>query len=411
MSWRANLRRASFRGVPFFVQEELGKGGRAIVVHRFPLAEEPKLEDLGRDVSRFTVTGYVIGEDYQAARDALIAACKDVPGVGSLVLPLKGELQVRCESVTWSESLREGGICAFDISFVEESSRPAPRREPDQLRLALRQVGEVLRVARIGYALFRAARGDIGGFIRDATLSWLTGEAEGFARDYLGLPGLDLSSARLAVRELLADDATDPSRTATRATAPYQALAAAPAVAAATPAVTGSGAAELATASRDDAADPGALGALLLARAGLPALVDPDDTARLADLARDAAAAAAAQALVEAAWSNADAVLAARDWLARVLEERIDVAADRGAEGDDELIIALRALSVQCRRHLTDTAARLPRRIAYAMPGPLPALALAQRLHADAGRAAELVALNAPRHPAFMPLAGVRLRP
>ena len=86
MAWRENLVPAAFRGVPFFVERHQSQAaGRRVQVHEYPGRDLPWPEDLGRRTREFEIDGYVVGDDYFAARDALLDAC-DRPGPGGLDL-------------------------------------------------------------------------------------------------------------------------------------------------------------------------------------------------------------------------------------------------------------------------------------------------------------------------------------
>lgn len=126
MAWQDRLRKASFRGVPFEIEEDSGKFGRRTETHEYPQRDKPYTEDLGRATREFNVTGFVIGPDYMDRRDALLAALEQ-GGPGALVHPWLGALQVSVGDVTVSHNLRDGGVCRFQIAFVEagELSFPA----------------------------------------------------------------------------------------------------------------------------------------------------------------------------------------------------------------------------------------------------------------------------------------------
>lgn len=78
-----------------------------------------------------------------------------------------------------------------------------------------------------------------------------------------------------------------------------------------------------------------------------------------------------------------------------------DIAAD---EMDSIVYAALTDLGAKLARHLADRALRLPQIVQYELV-PLPALALSNRIYADASRYSELIADNKIVHPAFMPRA------
>lgn len=56
--WRDRLRDASFRGVPFSVEDDEGSFGRRVQVHEYPNRDKPFTEDLGRATRRMTINAY-----------------------------------------------------------------------------------------------------------------------------------------------------------------------------------------------------------------------------------------------------------------------------------------------------------------------------------------------------------------
>ncbi|MFN3686094.1 DNA circularization N-terminal domain-containing protein [Salinarimonas sp.] len=125
MSWRNRLRAASFRGVPFHVEEVAQSGGRSLVEHDFPKRDEPYFEDMRRQTRRMVVVGYTIGPLYDIQRSALVAAC-EAEGPGTLVHPTLGEILVRCEFVGNVERREDGGFAQIDMTFVEAGGDPGP---------------------------------------------------------------------------------------------------------------------------------------------------------------------------------------------------------------------------------------------------------------------------------------------
>ncbi len=127
MSWRDELRTASFRGATFKVRSADTRVGRRNVLHQYPGKDEPYLEDLGLDADTFVVTGYVIQStendfNYFAERDLLIGALKF--GAGTLVHPFLGEKQVGLSGkASIRESFDRGGVAVFTMPFVL-SGRP-----------------------------------------------------------------------------------------------------------------------------------------------------------------------------------------------------------------------------------------------------------------------------------------------
>jgi prophage DNA circulation protein len=130
MSWRDQLRRASFRGVPFEVESVQNRGGRRADITEFPLRNDPQTDDLGRRARSMRFQAFVIGTEYMAVRDALMEAL-EADGPGTLVHPYLGEMDVQIGDVSFSESSREGGMATFDIECWMATGAVYPRVQPD----------------------------------------------------------------------------------------------------------------------------------------------------------------------------------------------------------------------------------------------------------------------------------------
>lgn len=143
MSWKDSLTRVtmfdgrkmiggSFRGVPFFVPSSDRDGGRRQPVSDYPLRNDPGLEDLGRSARVFQVEAYLLGDDYVAQRNALISALEDVAGPGELVHPYFGVRRVGASVFKCRETVADGGMATFSITFTEWPDRPsAPVEQVD----------------------------------------------------------------------------------------------------------------------------------------------------------------------------------------------------------------------------------------------------------------------------------------
>lgn len=129
MSWKNNLRPASFRGVSFWVDGHEMAGGRRTVTHQYPFRDEPFTEDLGRSAKGFGVKAYIAASirdpDYMPARDALIQALDEF-GPGELIHPYLGSIRVQCTTYIEGEEKDRGGIAFFQLSFVEAGQSQYP---------------------------------------------------------------------------------------------------------------------------------------------------------------------------------------------------------------------------------------------------------------------------------------------
>ncbi|EOQ1050242.1 DNA circularization protein [Escherichia coli] len=126
MTWKDRLQDASFRSVPFKVEEESAGTGRRVETHEYPNRDKPYTEDLGKVTFRPSITAYVVGDDCFDQRDRLIEALNK-PGPGTLVHPTYGELKVCVDGeVRVSTSKSEGRIVRFDLKFVEAGELSYP---------------------------------------------------------------------------------------------------------------------------------------------------------------------------------------------------------------------------------------------------------------------------------------------
>jgi prophage DNA circulation protein len=408
-TWEAKLRApASFRGVQFFVRGHGGNTGRRLDIKERPLSDEPLIQDLGRGVRKYVLTGFVLGDFYMADRDALIAAMEDKAVAGTLRHPWLGEMLVWAESCGYKETAEDGGMCVFELGFISaKASSLATKQDP--ALLALQQVRAVLGTARAVAALVMSQR-NFGAFLLAAGASYLSGVAAGFA-SFVGLPGLNLQGLAGAQDALAVQNPAATTAAAAAIVAPYQAVADA---VCATPSgyiASGSTAAQGASvaSSRADTGFPAgwAISPLLAAAWAAPETGDTEAAAlaaAIADLSADAATCAAIQVALYAAWLDAGAAAEARDKLVGAIELRADAAAD--AEADD-LYLGWLSLRSRVLAAFDATLQALPSRRGYVTGAPLPSLVLAQRLFADATRADELVGANAVPHPAVMPRQGV----
>lgn len=110
---------ATFRNVPFWVDTGAQGGGRNVAKHEFPGSEDPPYtEDLGRKARTFSVEGYVLGAEYETARDNLLTALEQ-EGPGELVHPYHGTRRVAVETFTVRQERGAGGRATFSIEFSE----------------------------------------------------------------------------------------------------------------------------------------------------------------------------------------------------------------------------------------------------------------------------------------------------
>lgn len=138
---------ASFRGVKFSVRSESQDStGKRHIPHDYPNSDRRYIEDNGKILPVFSVTGFIHGKDYLAdSRELEEALSTDGPGV--LTLPNFGTQTVFAMPYTKSASQNAVGEIAFSMTFqvgtnVSAPSESAPSTESvfaagDEARTAL----------------------------------------------------------------------------------------------------------------------------------------------------------------------------------------------------------------------------------------------------------------------------------
>ncbi len=158
MSWRAQLRAASFRGAGFRVTAHSSEqAGRRVQVHEYPGRDRVWSEDMGLKTREFSVRAYVLGASYMTARDALIDACAKA-GSGLLIHPWLGRVMVICTGCRVSESVDEGGLARLELSFVDAGENRFPHVRNDTAQTVDLRATEALSATREAFtAVFRVA--------------------------------------------------------------------------------------------------------------------------------------------------------------------------------------------------------------------------------------------------------------
>lgn len=125
MQWRDNMKPASFKGVPFEIEQHSLSGGRRTISHEYPQRDIPFVEDMGMKQRAFNISAFVIGENYMAVRDRLIKAL-ETKGSGVLVHPYLGTMTVTAEGYSMDETMSDGGMATFNIDFVQSEQVKYP---------------------------------------------------------------------------------------------------------------------------------------------------------------------------------------------------------------------------------------------------------------------------------------------
>lgn len=135
MSWRDKLRKASFRGIPFEWVSDDTEISLRVIEHKFAETDGADPERLALEGERYRLNAYIIGEDYQERRDALIEAIKK-PGAGILIHPEYGrkKVYVPSEGIRVRHQIKEKRMAVITVTFVEwKEDKSRPKVEVDTI--------------------------------------------------------------------------------------------------------------------------------------------------------------------------------------------------------------------------------------------------------------------------------------
>ena len=167
MSYLDRLVTASFRGVRFLTESHEARLGRRLVVHEFPGADIPLIEDFGAKAAELHVDAYFIGPDYDLARDEFLFLLQQ-PGADWLIHPWLGSLEVRAKEWSLSESNDKNGFCTIGIDFVPAGTVIT---EPviDLVDKAEEELSTLEDIAQSVFELAKMGQDAVNGFIAEVS--------------------------------------------------------------------------------------------------------------------------------------------------------------------------------------------------------------------------------------------------
>lgn len=123
--WTQTLRRASFRGVPFWVETAGRTAGRRVAVHLISGGEAAPTEDMGRIAGEFSVMAYH-ASDAADVESAALAAVADAFGPGLLMLPINPGVMVHCLVCEPEFERDRMGYVGTRLTFVRAGALAVP---------------------------------------------------------------------------------------------------------------------------------------------------------------------------------------------------------------------------------------------------------------------------------------------
>lgn len=123
--WGSTLRRASFRGVSFWVDHEDLSGGKRLARHEYAGGRRTRMEEMGLKTPSFGVTAYLLGDASDVSSALLSAACL-ADGPGRLVLPMDAGQLAYVEDFHRSRERDSRGYVAFEFTVVPAGGEVLP---------------------------------------------------------------------------------------------------------------------------------------------------------------------------------------------------------------------------------------------------------------------------------------------
>ncbi|MBS9720172.1 DNA circularization N-terminal domain-containing protein [Tianweitania sp. BSSL-BM11] len=117
-NWNRAFRRASFRGVRFWVDDDGPQKGRRVAVHEISGGDTPVVEDMGRSAIEFAVSAYLASDLADVEGLSLEAAC-NAYGPGLLTLPMDPAQMALCIGCRRNRAKDRNGFIGYDLRFVE----------------------------------------------------------------------------------------------------------------------------------------------------------------------------------------------------------------------------------------------------------------------------------------------------
>jgi prophage DNA circulation protein len=380
------LRPASFRGVPFQVAAADIAAGRRVQVHEYPQRDKPWVEDLGRATREVHVEALLVGDNYVAQANSLLAALEEA-GPGELVHPWLGTLRVSLKDmgrVGFDSGL---GVARVSLAFVEAGDLVFPAAS-EATQSASRIATDNLQVASV--AAF-ASTFSVAGFA-----DYVEAAARGNLQGLLGQVGADLIPGLDVLK--LADRCADAVQATLGLLAHPESIG--------WTIVSALGLSGLAGTSLRWAS----IAKSLVGLSGVPGLADKGSGSGSANRVQLQANANAVAGLIrqtllaEAVGASSLMAIEVMDDAAAVRNSLVAALDAESLIAGDDVYAALLAARAAVWADINARSRNSARVLTFTPPDVLPALVLAYDRYEDALRGDEIVTRNAIRHPSFVPV-------
>ena len=428
--WRKKLWPASYGGFQFYFEKDKEIGGRDIIVHEFPHRDDPFNEDLGQLARKFEGTAYLASD--QVDSDAVTFTemlCQ--PGPGTLVVPIRGPVQVRCTDVERTSERDKAGYIAFEVKFVREGKAQSTNTVAGARQTAFNSADALTSAIALQFNASSVTQGQPN-YVVAAAVSGVQAAAAAFdiVRTSNAVDPAVSAPTALALRQIVLsapamvtsdDPSVDPDAVTVLLmnTPPVAAASTFDGLPQAQTAAALIGSARQLAFGMDAAAACGAMLEVALGNLPIgaaPSYLSPgaesaaENVAITTDLARLAAITAWSDAICRMTFTNRPAAVTMRADVAERLDLELNSASEYGAQGYD-LSVAVQNLRGSLIAYLTKLITALPPIVTVSSADTMPALWWAWRLYSSPERECDLVLRNGVPDPLHMPVSFQALAP
>lgn len=384
MSWRDDMRPASFRGVAFYVTQSSGQIGRRTVVNEYPERDDPFVDDLGLKARSFTLECFVLGENYFSARDNVEAAFEQ-KGSGELVHPWRGRMTVAVTDCRPTESIDQGGRQSWSVTFTQTGKNTAPNIRPDTVAIVDAASDDAVAAAENDFAETFTVD-NLPEFVEADALSQINTVLDSALATARGmLPDMTILPAFISNAANLLNKATQLMRLPTSLASEISAQIAG---------ILGLGQSPLAAFN--------ALKSLF----GFTHQAGPRTTRTRIQLDNNRQAVAnltRRTAIIEAARSSASMAFESQNQAIAIRDLVVDAIETEQLNASDDVFATLSDLRSAVTNDISARADDLARLISYIPQATLPAVVLAYSVYGDAKKDTDLINRNNIAHPGFVP--------
>jgi len=370
MSWRDRFTPGGkFRDAEFWIETDDLEFGHRKVVHEFPLQNKPQVQDMGLKGRQFSMRIFVIGENYDFDRNKLIQAI-ETPGIGVMVHPYYGTMNVHILDARKTESTREGGKATFNLTVLEAGEAEFNFETPETAEVVEEEAEKTLAESIEEFGENFEVLNQIQEFVEDVQNTIET-TLDAIENVVDGITG-PITSLIRAPAEMASALTGTLSGIRSSLQSPFQAL-------------------DIYTTLFGSDTDTSNMSVATSNRVQLK-----ENTDAFNSLVKRSAIAEACRTIAIINWESLDDAINIRDQVLGAIDEEME------QPMGDGVFNAMSGLRAAIAEDIRIRGAKMPRIKHFTTEAQLPALVLAHRIHNDVSRDNEIINRNHIKHPGFV---------